>query len=180
MSFFKQAIIWLFLGCEVFNISSFSMDACLKGPGDKSAPASSWKEPGVWHRGEIFWALKARSLNVRKARAGVFKAQVKCCRNKLKQNRFPEQIILHQLSCVWNIRPLTLTSSKPTVYEVTFIIKGLWWHQFKWSAAAAFCLLCHLKSDFNDSQIQYFPCCLNRRNVTQILVPWFEFLSGSV
>lgn len=112
--------------------------------------------------------------------AGVFKAQVKCCRNELKHNCFPDQIIPHQLSRVWNVWPLTLTSSKPTVYEVTFIIKGLCWYQFEWSAAAAFALLCHLKSDFNESQIQYFHCCLNRRGINQIQVFWFKFSSSHV
>lgn len=38
--FLKQAIIWLFPGREVLNISRFLMDACLKGADDKSAPAS--------------------------------------------------------------------------------------------------------------------------------------------
>lgn len=62
---FKQAIVWLFVGCEGFNISRFLMDACLKGPDDKLA--SCWKQRWVWHSGEIFWALKARSLSVREA-----------------------------------------------------------------------------------------------------------------
>lgn len=34
---FKQAIIWLFLGHEVFNISRFLMDARLKGADDTFA-----------------------------------------------------------------------------------------------------------------------------------------------
>lgn len=32
--FFKQAIIWLFFGREVFNISGFLMEACLKAADD--------------------------------------------------------------------------------------------------------------------------------------------------
>lgn len=34
---FKHMRIWLFLGREVFNISRFLMDACLKGADDEFA-----------------------------------------------------------------------------------------------------------------------------------------------
>lgn len=81
--FFLQAVIWLFLGCEVFNISGFLMDA--------------WGVLMInllWlqvKRNLVFgMKARARSLNVTKKSlwAGVFKAQVKCCRNELKQKCF--------------------------------------------------------------------------------------------
>lgn len=63
---FKQAIIWLFFGREVFNISRFLMDACLKGAADdKFASASSWKEPGVWHQRKDIPCIESKIINVR-------------------------------------------------------------------------------------------------------------------
>lgn len=53
----KQATIWLFLGCEVFNISRFLMDGCLKGADDKFALASRNPEIGTKTRYSKHWKI---------------------------------------------------------------------------------------------------------------------------
>lgn len=171
--FFLQAVIWLFLGCEVFNISGFLMDA--------------WRVPMInllWLRVKrnLVFGTKAESEIIKRYknpfRAGVFKAQVKCCRNELKQKCFQ-----HKSSLI-----------SPPVFG-TFDL----WHSFKvnqlslteLSLEKAFAdtslndqqqlvFVCFATSNLilMTLQIQYFHCCLNRRRVNQIL-DWFSLVDPS-
>lgn len=46
------------------KFSTFQYFSCLWGSDNKLPLALNWKEPGVWQQGKIFYALRARSLNV--------------------------------------------------------------------------------------------------------------------
>lgn len=83
-------------------------------------------------------------------RAGVFKAQVKCCRNELKQNPFQKNSSLKQLSCVWSMWPPTLAESKQAVREgapVTKVNADIDMNDRQQLLLVSFATL---KSDFND------------------------------
>lgn len=113
----------------------------------------AWNVPMINLRLEIFHALKVWSLKLRNAwlSSGIE-----------EMNHFQHKSSTHQLSCVWNIWPLTFPLHKPTVWGVSFIIRGFCYNQPGWSVAAGSCLLYHLQSHFNEKQIRYFYCCLNK------------------